>query len=148
MGHRRHGRGLLSQCTRAHANNRSQSWGRRSWDWPYSSQVIEYSVTTKPDSAGLITIMTWHFWFHPMNACVVINIRRRGWAWMSNYTAHKNVDVVTYPCHNIEAGLANRVAEVTRSGMMTSSNGHIFRVTGPLCGEFIGIRWNPHHKGQ
>ena len=26
---------------------------------------------------------------------------------------------------------------------MTSSNGNIFRVTGPLCGEFIGHRWIP-----
>ena len=28
-----------------------------------------------------------------------------------------------------------------RSPMMTSSNGNIFRVTGPLCGEFTGDRW-------
>ena len=27
--------------------------------------------------------------------------------------------------------------------MMTSSNGNIFRVTGPLCGEFTGHRWIP-----
>ena len=27
--------------------------------------------------------------------------------------------------------------------MMTSSNGNIFRVTGPLCGEFTGPRWIP-----
>ena len=27
------------------------------------------------------------------------------------------------------------------SYMMTSSNGSIFRVTGPLCGEFTGHRW-------
>ena len=27
------------------------------------------------------------------------------------------------------------------SYMMASSNGNIFRVTGPLCGEFIGDRW-------
>ena len=26
---------------------------------------------------------------------------------------------------------------------MTSSNGHISRVTGPLCGEFTGHRWIP-----
>ena len=26
---------------------------------------------------------------------------------------------------------------------MTSSNGNIFRVTGPLCGEFTGDRWIP-----
>ena len=32
--------------------------------------------------------------------------------------------------------------------MMTSSNGNIFRVTGPLCGEFTGHWWIPHHKGQ
>ena len=34
---------------------------------------------------------------------------------------------------NVE-GLASRA-------MMTSSNGSIVRVTGPLCGEFIGHRW-------
>ena len=32
-------------------------------------------------------------------------------------------------------------------GMMTSSNGNIFRVTGPLCGEFTGPVNSPH-KGQ
>ena len=31
--------------------------------------------------------------------------------------------------------------------MMTSSNGHIFRVTGHLCGEFTGPGYSPH-KGQ
>ena len=33
--------------------------------------------------------------------------------------------------------------------MMTSSNGNILRVTGPLCGEFPGHRWlNSPYKGQ
>ena len=32
--------------------------------------------------------------------------------------------------------------------MMTSSNGNIFRVTGPLCGEFTGDRWNPLTKAS
>ena len=32
--------------------------------------------------------------------------------------------------------------------MMTSSNGNIFRVTGPLCGEFTGLRWIPHTKAS
>ena len=31
------------------------------------------------------------------------------------------------------------------SVMMTSSNGYIFRVTGPLCGEFTGHRWIPRY---
>ena len=30
--------------------------------------------------------------------------------------------------------------------MMTSSNGNVFRVTGPLCGEFTGDRWIPLTK--
>ena len=32
--------------------------------------------------------------------------------------------------------------------MMTSSNGSIFRVTGPLCGEFTGHRWIPRTKAS
>ena len=36
----------------------------------------------------------------------------------------------------------------SRIYMMTSSNGNIFRVTGPLCGEFTGHRWIPPYKGQ
>ena len=32
--------------------------------------------------------------------------------------------------------------------MMTSSNGNIFRVTGPLCGEFTGPRWIPRTKAN
>ena len=34
------------------------------------------------------------------------------------------------------------------NGMMTSSNGNIFRVTGHLCGEFIGPRWIPRTKAS
>ena len=34
------------------------------------------------------------------------------------------------------------------ANMMTSSNGNIFSVTGPLCGEFIGHLWIPPYKGQ
>ena len=32
--------------------------------------------------------------------------------------------------------------------MMTSSNGNILRVTGPLCGEFTGPRWIPRTKAS
>ena len=32
--------------------------------------------------------------------------------------------------------------------MLTSSNGNIFRVTGPLCREFTSHRWIPPHKGK
>ena len=32
--------------------------------------------------------------------------------------------------------------------MMMSSNGNLFRVTDPLCGEFTGHRWIPHTKAS
>ena len=32
--------------------------------------------------------------------------------------------------------------------VITSSKGNIFRVTGPLCGEFTGHRWIPHTKAS
>ena len=34
------------------------------------------------------------------------------------------------------------------TNMMTSSNGNIFRVTDPLCGEFTGHRWIPLTKAS
>ena len=34
------------------------------------------------------------------------------------------------------------------NNMMTSSNGNIFRVTGPLFGEFTSHRWIPHTKAS
>ena len=34
--------------------------------------------------------------------------------------------------------IARKTVKVIMSPMMTSSNGNIFRVTGPLCGEFTG----------
>ena len=37
---------------------------------------------------------------------------------------------------------------ITTDNMMTSSNGNIFRVTGPFCGEFIGHRWIPRTKAS
>ena len=36
--------------------------------------------------------------------------------------------------------------DIIPNHMMTSSNGNIFRVTGPLCGEFTGPRWIPRTK--
>ena len=36
----------------------------------------------------------------------------------------------------------------SNTDMMTSSNGNIFRVTGPLYGEFTGLRWIPRTKAS
>ena len=42
----------------------------------------------------------------------------------------------------------DNIANVSAIRMMTSSNGNIFRVTDPLCGEFTGPRWIPHTKAS
>ena len=70
----------------------------------------------------------------------------------------QNVGVTKYltddrqfiPCFippiNIDVSTLNLVW--TRGAMRTSSNGNIFRVTGPLCGEFTGQGEFPTQKGQ
>ena len=45
----------------------------------------------------------------------------------------------------------NRCSDTTLKStviMMTSSNGNIFRVTGHLCGKFLGHRWIPRTKAS
>ena len=39
-------------------------------------------------------------------------------------------------------------SQLMRHVMMTSSNGNIFRIAGPLCGEFTGHRWIPRTKAS
>ena len=52
---------------------------------------------------------------------------------------------------NIKTGMFEPLftnAQYKHRSMMTSSNGHISRVTGPLCGEFTGHRWIPLTKAS
>ena len=49
------------------------------------------------------------------------------------------------PCENYFAKLAI-CSETPHRAIVTSSYGNIFRVTGPLCGEFTGHRWFPITK--
>ena len=41
-----------------------------------------------------------------------------------------------------------KLGNINQFVMMTSSNGNIFRVTSPLCGEFTGRRWIPLTKAS
>ena len=47
-----------------------------------------------------------------------------------------------------ETGIMAKVCLNYLKHMMTSSNGNIFRVAGPLCGEFTGPRWIPLTKAS
>ena len=57
-------------------------------------------------------------------------------------------------CHGLLVGVTwlvyavQSVLKGIRGYIITSSNGHILRVTGPLCGEFTGDRWIPLTKAS
>ena len=57
--------------------------------------------------------------------------------------------ICRWRCSNIQMDVRlckHSVILHTPCHMMTSSNENIFRVTGPLCGEFAGHRWIPLTK--
>ena len=56
---------------------------------------------------------------------------------------YPRVDVIMF-----EGAWCRRSSTKDAISMMTSSNGNIFRVTGPLCGEFTGHRWIPRTKAS
>ena len=96
----------------------------------------------------------------------------------SSNTSQNNHDVITFPCYDQLISVGERgpvknykstmssshktgtvnahtpehwtesLAYSFQSYMMTSSNGNIFRVTGPLWGEFTGHRWIPPTKAS
>ena len=61
------------------------------------------------------------------------------------YTTLYWVNTMAAVCWRRQAISNHAIGHTGRTGpclpMMTSSNGNIFRVTGPLCGEFTGHRW-------
>ena len=61
----------VTQCTRAHANSKSNPEAVRPWDLTYCSHKPECIVVVKPDRSVLITIKTWHFQFHPANISIL-----------------------------------------------------------------------------
>ena len=73
-------------------------------------------------------------WLYPKGSRCLFN------GYMSLYCS----TVLHIECHpGVELGIRrSRNSLFFSYGMMMSSNGNIFRVTGPLCGEFAGHRWN------
>ena len=77
-------------------------------------------------------------------------------AW-SRYQGQGQVFTLLFICDVITDFWSRIGTEPTLGGLildeliyrhMTSPNGNIFRVTGPLCGEFTGPRWIPHTKAS
>ena len=56
---------------------------------------------------------------------------------------YHDVSCETYGRWMLDGRYCPGIVSIFLELMMTSSNGNIFRVTGPLCGEFTGHRWIP-----
>ena len=105
------------------------------WLWPISSRSFAYDFAKKngtkksclhhnfPSSGGIFSyLIQIHAFTTKEKVCRVYNDLR---PWPSKPFAHGRVFAHAKK----------------RDYMMTSSHENIFRVTGPLCGEFIGHRW-------
>ena len=70
-----------------------------------------------------------------------------GWVMVGDvYHCDKTVIIQNTILRWWTAAVTNRSSSLRH--MMTSSNGNIFRVTGPSCGEFTGHRWIPLTKSS
>ena len=57
-----------------------------------------------------------------------------------NFSDNQNTEILFQPDHVFPWGRIPTTYNIEKDdSMMTSSNGNIFRVTGPLCGEFTGL---------
>ena len=65
--------------------------------------------------------------------------------WLLANDAYTSFKMIIIMCNPVTC-LTHRPKWITF--MMTSPNGSIFRVTGPLCGEFTGPRWIPPTKAS
>ena len=64
--------------------------------------------------------------------------------WQSSFMTENEIYAMSWLFTNLLYW--NKTKTVIR--MMTSSNGNIFRVTGPLWGGFTGHRWIPYIKAS
>ena len=88
---------------------------------------------------GLSIWSHWSRWFTKV-VCTVTALSSHGNACVYNARRCVSSGQGTHPCHYDY--------HVMLFIMMKSSNGNIFRVTGPLCGEFPGHRWIPLTKAS
>ena len=124
----------------------------------YLSQVsatppwyIEKSVQTTPASFFKQTVMLsawsqfnmgWKVYF---GSILYLYWNGVWWIWMDRtYWTNKWNPFIHVTYNKIKSAVLFTWSHITRWYMMTSSNGNIFRVTGPLWGEPTGHRWITH----
>ena len=84
----------------------------------YAHSMLSTFVDSREELYGLIRISRFRY-------------------FNSDWPSHYNPRVLV----NVRSVIVARSASSTGGDMITSWNGNIFRVAGPLCGEFTGHRW-------
>ena len=68
--------------------------------------------------------------------------------WLMWYTSYRVLFALDNYCYSVQVTDTWYIVPMPVKYTMTSSNGNILRVTGPLCGEFSGHRWMPRTKAE
>ena len=122
------------------------------WSWPCPSKDLQRRLSSgarrtwwREQPCTIKTIATWYYTFR---VCVMRRRARQRQTIVELSVICDLVDLMRRDC--------TRKMEEPRvlwllphwQSMMTSSNGNIFCVTGPLWGEFTGDRWIPLTKAS
>ena len=126
------------------ASVRSRSIKRRQWKhkMDYYGVVFAHLATGRGINAKDPSGLDSDRWI-PHSRCCENPSRAKALAGFSRHLSAGFTDLNPAP-----QGLSLYKIMVYHWGMMTSSNGSIFRVTGPLCGEFRSHRWIPLTKAS
>ena len=133
--------------------NHINSWHSGTVQW--NEELLPASQKHKHRKCGV--------WL-PATSVNVRNTSDTKWQWLyinQKYNKRRKEIVIWKGCQHVKKSHHNRpAAQVKIDGqlsvykfcsfftMMASSNGNIFRVTVPLCGEFTGLRWIPRTKAS
>ena len=102
---------------------------------------------------SIITFSYTKYFVHSYNVNVVFTLSYKNFSSKYDEIIYTPVLMSVYYTSTLITAAKRYTIHVSGGGkrclhMMTSFNGNIFRVTGPLCGEFTGHRWIPLTKAS
>ena len=107
--------------------------------------IFKKSSVSPAGTGTILWLYQWE-WSHPIAEIVDQWSTRIPLSWLQKFEDPCDLDLWTIDLKIVYHTLSPHGLYLCHIGinMMTSSNGNIFRVTGPLCGEFTGRRWIPN----
>ena len=120
--------------------------------WAYNISIECHKVPSRLQQSIYILVadqLNTSIWIIKLeNAIMCYRYPRKGKCKMVTSRCTKSIELlfssITYMCASLQISISRAFIETK----MMSSNGNIFRVTGPLSGEFTGQRWIPLKKAS